>query len=104
MGGGREKKPGRENGVIASGYLAGHQQKLAYLHLSRHLLLSDLPFVPVVTGGGLWIEEKSPNNLKAKHIKEVDEVSVCIYSRLYLYSQNTYIRGYFQGSWVGTVQ
>lgn len=54
--------------------------------------------------GGLWIEEKSPNNLKAKHIKEVDEVSVCIYRRLYLYSQNTYIRGYFQGSWVGTVQ
>lgn len=60
MGGGREKKPGRENGVIASGYLAGHQQKLAYLHLSRQLLLSDLPSVPVVTGGVFGLKRSHP--------------------------------------------
>lgn len=38
MGRGQEKKAGRENGIIESGYLAAHNQKLAYLHLSWQLL------------------------------------------------------------------
>lgn len=91
MGGGQEKKAGRENGIIESGYLAVRIQKLAYFHLSLQLLLSDFPSEPMVTAGLFVLKRSHPKQSILKKWMQ----SVCAYIDAYIYSQNTFIHGYF---------
>lgn len=79
MGGSQEKKAGRENGIIESGYLVAHNQKLVYLHLSRQLLLSDFPSVPMVSGGLFVLKRSHPVTLKQSILmKWMKCVCVCV--------------------------
>lgn len=82
MGGSQEKKAGRENGIIESGYLVAHNQKLVYLHLSWQLLLSDFPSIPMISGGLSVL--KPPSNSKAKRFNEMDEMCVCVQMCVYI--------------------